>query len=319
MSFTSVIGLVLLAVLALALLGPQKLPAGVEQIWLMLTNFRRSQAGQAPLTLEEARRTWKSSDSPIYDLIQILYGSVEHLIELRHRIFVVLGVMVAGAVVAVFFANDILEFLTKPAEGVQLIVLRPTDMVWTYFEVIISAAVVAALPVILYELLMFIRPALETQQELSAFRTIVIIGMPLVVVFFALGLAFAYFIMLPFGLKYLMAFGSEVAEASWNIRDYYSFAFAVLLWIGAAFETPLVMTLLSRLGMVSPQAMLKQWRFAIIGVAVVSAAITPTVDPVNMGLVMVPLLGLYFLGVLMARMVYRPRPSSSLAEASTTT
>ena len=91
MSFTGVFGLILLAIVALALLGPSKLPAGIEQLWLMLTNFRRSQADQDPLTLEQARRIWQRSENPLYDVVQILYGTVEHLVELRHRIFVVLG------------------------------------------------------------------------------------------------------------------------------------------------------------------------------------------------------------------------------------
>src|SRR5512139_1671233 len=116
MSFTGVFGLVLIAILALALLGPSKLPAGIEQLWLMLTNFRRSQADVDPLTLEQARRVWQRSGNPLYDVVQILYGTVEHLIELRHRIFVVLGALLVGAVAAGIFANKILDFLTLPAK-----------------------------------------------------------------------------------------------------------------------------------------------------------------------------------------------------------
>ena len=311
MSFTGVFGLILLTIVALALLGPSKLPAGIEQLWLMLTNFRRSQADIDPLTLEQARNLWKHSQSPLYDVVQILYGTVDHLVELRKRIFIVLGALLAGAVVAAVFANRILEFLTLPAGGVPLVVLRPTDMIWTYFEVIFSAAAIVALPVLLYQILLFIRPALESPQELAIYRMVGIIGMPMVAVFFVFGLAFSYYILLPFGLRYLQGFGSELAQANWNIREYFSFILAVMLWIGAAFETPVIMTALSRLGIVSPQVMAKQWRYAIVGIAFVAAAITPTVDPVNMALVMGPLLGLYFLGVMMARAVYRPRANLS--------
>ena len=311
MSFTGVFGLVLLAIVSLALLGPAKLPQGMEQLWLMLTNFRRSQADQEPLTLDMARRMWQRSQSPLYDLIQILYGTVDHLVELRKRIFVVLGSLLVGGIVAGIFANTILEFLKRPAGDVPLIVLRPTDMIWTYFEVILSAAAIVALPVLLYQVLLFVRPALESPQELTIYRTVGIIGMPMVTVFFVLGLAFSYFILLPFGLKYLQGFGGDLAQANWNIREYFSFILAVMLWIGAAFETPVIMAALSRLGIVSPKAMAKQWRYAVVGIAFVAAAITPTVDPVNMALVMGPLIMLYFLGVLMARAVYRPRPESN--------
>jgi sec-independent protein translocase protein TatC len=307
MSFTGVFGLVILAIVALALLGPSKLPAGMEQMWLVLTNFRRSGTENPPLTIEQARRSWAVSGSPFYDLIQIMYGAVEHLLELRRRIFIVVGAVVAGAVVAAIFINRILEFLTKPAGGAQLIVLRPTDMVWTYMEVIFAAAAVVAMPVLLYQVLMFIRPALENPQEVSIFRAVAFVAIPLVAVFFILGMAFAYFIMLPMGLKYLQSMGSAFASVAWNIREYYSFVLAVMLWIGAAFLTPLIMALLARLGLVSPKALMKQWRYAIVGIAFAAAAITPTVDPVNMGLVMAPLLGLYVMGVVMARAVYRPR------------
>jgi sec-independent protein translocase protein TatC len=298
---------------AIALLGPSKLPAGMEQLWLMLSNLRRTQSQLPPLTIEQARRSWEAGGNPLYDLIQIMYGAVDHLVELRHRLFVVGGAILVGAVVAGLFVNRILELLTLPAHDVQLIVLRPTDMIWTYFEVIFSVAAVVAVPVVIYETLMFIRPALETPQEIAVFRGIAIVGMPLVAIFFIAGMAFAYFIMLPFGLKYLASFGSQIAQANWNIREYMSFVLAVMLWIGAAFETPLIMALLSRLGLVSPQAMAKQWRYAIVGIAVVAAVITPTVDPVNMALVMGPLLALYFLGVIMARAVYRGPRSQTAA------
>lgn len=311
MSFTGVFGLVLLAVVALALLGPARLPAGIEQLWLMLTNFRRSQSDLEPLTLDQARRIWERSENPLYDIVQILYGTVEHLVELRKRIFVVLGALTVGAVAAGIFANKILELLTLPAKGVPLVVLRPTDMVWTYFEVILSAAAIVALPVLLVEALFFIRPALESPAELKLYRAVAIIGLPMVAIFFLAGIAFAYFIMLPFGLKYLSGFGSDIARATWNVREYFSFVLAVMMWIGAAFETPVIMAALAALGIVSPHLMAKQWRYAIVGVAFVAAAITPTVDPVNMALVMAPLLGLYFLGVLMARAVYRPRLQTS--------
>jgi sec-independent protein translocase protein TatC len=313
MSFSGVFGLVILAVMAIALLGPSKLPAGMEQLWLMLSNLRRTQSQLPPLTIEQARRSWEAGGNPLYDLIQIMYGAVDHLVELRHRLFVVGGAILVGAVVAGLFVNRILELLTLPAHDVQLIVLRPTDMIWTYFEVIFSVAAVVAVPVVIYETLMFIRPALETPQEIAVFRGIAIVGMPLVAIFFIAGMAFAYFIMLPFGLKYLASFGSQIAQANWNIREYMSFVLAVMLWIGAAFETPLIMALLSRLGLVSPQAMAKQWRYAIVGIAVVAAVITPTVDPVNMALVMGPLLALYFLGVIMARAVYRGPRSQTAA------
>ncbi|MGQ9490179.1 MAG: twin-arginine translocase subunit TatC [Anaerolineae bacterium] len=308
MSFTGVFGLVIMAIVTIALLGPSKLPRGIEQLWLMITNLRRSQTDLEPLTLEQARRSWQSSDSPLYDLIQILYAAVEHLEELRRRIFVVLGTMLAGAIACAFFVDYILRLLQAPARDAVWIFLRPTDMIWVRMEIIFSAALVFALPMLLYQALMFIRPALETPQEIRVFRLIALAGIPLVLFFFVAGLLFAYFVLLPAMLPFLLGTGSDIARPNWDIRPYYSFVLAVLLWIGAAFETPLIMALLARLGLVSPQALARQWRYAVVGMAFVAAAITPTVDPINMLLVLGPLMALYALGVLMARAVYRPRP-----------
>ncbi len=307
MSFTGVFGLIILGIVAIALLGPSKLPRGIEQIWLMVTNMRRSQADLEPLSLAAARRSWQTSESPLYDIIQIMYGAVEHLVELRRRIFAVLITMLAGAIACAFFVDRILRFLQEPAGNAVWIFLRPVDMIWVRMEIIFSAALVLALPMLLYQILMFIRPALEDPKEIRTFRAIALVGAPLVIVFFLAGITFAYFVMLPVMLPFLLGTGSDIAQPNWDIRPYYSFVLAVLLWIGASFETPLVMALLASLGLVSPKTLAKQWRYAFVGMAFVAAAITPTIDPVNMFLVMLPLLGLYVFGILMARAVYRPR------------
>ncbi|MGC8780218.1 MAG: twin-arginine translocase subunit TatC [Anaerolineae bacterium] len=318
MSFTGIFGLVILLIAAIALLGPSKLPAGIEQLWLSITNFRRQQAELPTLTLEQARRAWEASENPLYDLIQILYGAVEHLVELRHRIFIVLGWLLGSAIVAFIFSNQLLEIIARPKGDIQLIVLAPIDMLWATFEVIFGTAAVLTLPVMLYQILRFIEPALETPAEKAAYRLIALIGIPLVLLFFILGALFAYFIMLPFALKYLASFGTDIARASWNVRAYFSFTLGVMLWMGAAFETPLIMAILARLGIVSPTAMARQWRYAFVLIAIIAAVITPTVDPLNMMLVMGPLLALYFLGVLFARITYRPRGARPVTAGSQT-
>jgi sec-independent protein translocase protein TatC len=307
MSFTGVFGLVLMAIVAIALIGPRKLPSGLEQLWLLLTNLRLSSAELPPLTLEQARRSWQSSGSIFYSVIQIMYGAEEHLLEIRHRLFIVIGTLVVAAIFAGVFTQPILKLLTRPSGGVPLQFLKPTDMIWVYFEIIFSVAAVITAPVLLIQIMLFVRPGLEKPAEISAYRGATVVGMPLVFVFFAAGVTFAYFILLPAMLRFLGSTGGDFASPNWNIREYSSFVLAVILWIGLAFETPLVMALLARLGIASPKAMLRQWRFAIVGIAVIAAIITPTVDPVNMSLVMGPLLALYFLGVVMAQVVYRPR------------
>ena len=307
MSVTGVFGLVLLLIIAISIIGPRKLPQGLEQLWLLLTNLRNSNAELPPLTLEQARRSWQSNGSILYGVIQILYGAEEHLLEIRRRIFVVMGTLLVAAILAGIFLQPLMKLLTRPAGGVPLQFLKPTDMMWVYFEIILSMAAVLTMPVLVIEVLQFIRPGLENPNEIAVYRATTVFGIPAVIVFFAFGVLFAYFILLPFALRFLSATGGDYASPNWNIREYFSFVLAVILWIGLAFETPLVMALLARVGLVSPKAMLSQWRGAVVVIAVIAAVITPTVDPVNMMIVMGPLLGLYFLGVIMAKAVYKPR------------
>jgi len=307
MSVTGVFGLVLLLIIAISIIGPRKLPQGLEQLWLLLTNLRLTNGELPPLTLEQARRSWQSNGSILYGVIQILYGAEEHLLEIRRRIFVVMGTLLVAAILAGIFLQPMMKLLTRPSGGVPLQFLKPTDMIWVYMEIILSMAAVITMPVLIIEIMLFIRPGLENPQEIAAYRSATVFGIPAVIVFFAIGVIFAYFVLLPLMLRFLANTGGDYASPNWNIRDYFSFVLAVILWIGLAFETPLVMALLARLGIASPQAMLKQWRIAVVAIAVIAAIVTPTVDPVNMALVMGPLLLLYFLGVIMAKAVYKPR------------
>jgi sec-independent protein translocase protein TatC len=307
MSVTGVFGLVLLLIIAISIIGPRKLPQGLEQLWLLLTNLRNSNAELPPLTLEQARRSWQSNGSILYGVIQILYGAEEHLLEIRRRIFVVMGTLLVAAILAGIFLQPMMKLLTRPSGDVPLQFLKPTDMIWVYMEIILSMAAVITMPVLIIEIMLFIRPGLENPKEIAVYRSATIFGIPAVIVFFAVGITFAYFVLLPLMLQFLANTGGDYASPNWNIREYFSFVLAVILWIGLAFETPLVMALLARLGIASPQAMLKQWRVAVVAIAVIAAIVTPTVDPVNMALVMGPLLLLYFLGVVMAKAVYKPR------------
>ena len=199
-----------------------------------------------------------------------------------------------------------MKLLTRPSGDVPLQFLKPTDMIWVYMEIILSMAAVITMPVLIIEIMLFIRPGLENPKEIAVYRSATIFGIPAVIVFFAVGVTFAYFVLLPLMLQFLANTGGDYASPNWNIREYFSFVLAVILWIGLAFETPLVMALLARLGIASPQAMLKQWRSRSLRSRVIVAIVTPTVDPVNMALVMGPLLLLYFLGVSWRRLCTNP-------------
>ncbi len=311
MSSASVILLLFLGVIVI---GPSKLPAGAESVWLALTNLSNAQRGLPEISLEQARRIWQAKRSPIFSLINLLYAAAEHLEELRRRLVVTAVVFVGAAVASSIFARTLLEVLRGPAGEIELIFIRPPEMFLAYFNVVVTAALLATLPTALYEVLLFIGPAFEHDKERKLFRTLRWLAFPSVLVLFAGGVSFAYFVMLPVALEYFAQFGGETVQAQWTISEYLKFVLSILVWVGIAFETPLFVLLLSRFGLVSAQSLRRGWRVAFILTAVVAAIVTPTPDPFNMLIVWLPLFGLYLLGVLLAHLFgKKPEPAAESA------
>jgi sec-independent protein translocase protein TatC len=133
-------------------------------------------------------------------------------------------------------------------------------------------------------------------------RQVSLLAIPLVMVFFVGGMAFAFFNMLPTALPFLLNFLGVATKL--RPGSYFNFVTSLMFWIGIAFEFPLVILALSLVGIVKYQMLIKQWRIAVILIAILSAVITPTVDPVNMALVMGPMIALYFLSIFFSYLVH---------------
>ena len=224
---------------------------------------------------------------------------IEHLEELRTRLIRILIALAVGTALSFAFTSQIMRVLIAPA-GIKPIFLRPTEMFLTYFKVAMLAGVVLAMPAIVYELVKFAWPGLQ-RSELTYLGLIV----PAATLSFALGIMFTYFVLLPYALHYLVSFGGDLVQAQWAISEYITFVTTLLFWSGVVFETPLILFFLARLRVITPQFLSKNRKFAIVIIAVIAAVITPTPDPFNMGLVMVPLLLMYEIGILLARLAYR--------------
>ncbi len=298
---SDILWLAILVFVALIILGPQKLPEGAEALWLSLLNLRRAQQNLPPLELESARTAWRRSKSPIYQLIQFLYGVTEHLVELRRRTIRAGLALVAAAAVSILFTNKVIELLIRPAGGIKPIFLRPTELFFTYFQVTLMIGLFLAMPYIIFQILAFVYPAMENPNERSYFRSLVLFGAIPGTLLFLAGAAFCYLVMLPFALGYLLSFGSNLAQAQWTIAAYISFVLTFLFGVGMIFETPLVMFVAAKLGIMSARKYITYWRYAAILIFLVAAVVTPTPDPLNMMLVATPLLLLYGLGILLAR------------------
>jgi sec-independent protein translocase protein TatC len=301
---------IMLLFLAVIVIGPSKLPAGAEAIWLALTNLTNAQRGLAEITLDEARQHWRTQRNPVFSLINLGYAAAEHLEELRRRLIVTAVVFVLAVIVASIFAETLLQIVRRPAGDIQLIFIRPPEMFLAYFNLVITAGTLVTAPVVLYELLLFVAPAFESSTERKVLRALRWAAFPAVMLLFAAGVAFAYYAMLPVALAYFATFGGDSIEAQWTVSEYLRLVLNILIWIGVAFETPLIVMLLARFGVVSAKALARGWRVAFVLTAIIAAVITPTPDPLNMSIVWAPLFTLYLLGVLLARLFgKRPAPA----------
>lgn len=224
---------------------------------------------------------------------------LEHINELRIYLTRALIGLVVATIISFAFAQQVLEFLIRPY-GALLDVISPTEGIETYFKVALVCGIVLSMPWILFQVWRFISPGLEKNE-----KKYVYIFVPSAFLLFLIGVAFAWFVLLPAAISFLATFMSDVFEARWISREYISFATTFLIWIGVSFEMPLIIYFLARFGILGPTTLREQWRFAIVGIAVLAAAITPSIDPVTMLLTMVPLLILYVMSILLASVGYR--------------
>jgi sec-independent protein translocase protein TatC len=218
-------------------------------------------------------------------------GLLVHLDALRKHLLRSVLALAVTTVISFTFTPRFIAFLAEPIGGIdKLQAIEVTEPLGVFMKVALLSGFAIALPYIALELWLFIAPGVSPRARLSG-----ILAIPAVLVFFLAGMAFAYYIMLPSAVRFLihfMGFANNPRPAS-----YISFTTGLMFWIGAAFEFPLVIFVLASIGLVKAKVLLNQWRLAVVLIAFVAAAITPTVDPVNMSLVMGPMILLYFLSI----------------------
>jgi sec-independent protein translocase protein TatC len=222
---------------------------------------------------------------------------LRHLDELRQRMFrAFLGVLLTTALSFVF-TRQLIDFLAAPIGGSQALVsIEVTENIAIYMRVALLSGLVLGMPIMLYEILSFILPGLKGNE-----RKWLLWGVPAASLLFLAGVAFCWFVMLPAAIPFLVNFIGITTHV--RPANYFNFITTLLFWIGVSFEMPLVVALLAKLKLVTARQLLKAWRYAVVLIALLAAVITPTVDPLNMGLVMAPLCMLYLVSVLLARLV----------------
>lgn len=230
---------------------------------------------------------------------------LEHLEELRWTIIKSFIGIVIGALVSWVYIDFIInEILLYPAKvyGVKLQNLKPFGQLFLYFQVALFSGLVISLPWVVYQIWKFIEPALHKHEK--KYVSLIVIFTSL---FFLMGAAFAYFVMLPFSLNFAFTFGSPEIENKFAIDEYLSVVFSLIILAGVVFELPMLSFFLTKLGLITPKFMRRHWRIAIVLILVLAALITPTVDPVNQALLAVPLFLLYELSILVSKFAMRKK------------
>ncbi len=234
----------------------------------------------------------------------------DHVEDLRKHLLRSLLALALAVTISFIFTQQLIEYLAQPVGGlVELKAIEVTESVGVFMKVALLSGVALSLPYIAFEAWLFAAPGLK-----SGSRRFGLLAIPLATLLFVSGMAFSYYIMMPAALPFLLNFMGIQAEL--RPMSYFNFVTGVMFWIGVAFEFPLLIYVLTAVGFVKPQVMSEHWRIAIVLIAILAAAITPTVDPVNMALVMAPMSLLYFISIVLSRIAYRGRMRQMQARES---
>lgn len=226
---------------------------------------------------------------------------MEHLSELRDRLLKSVIALAVGAGIGLLLSEQILKILLGPyGPSKQLLVTSPLSPLTNVFVVSVTVGAILALPFILYQILAFVLPGLLPNE-----KRWVLIGLPFGFGLFLLGAAFAFFVMLPAAVGFLTNIFPSVFTVALTPDDYIPFVAGVMFWMGVAFEMPLIIFILAKANVLNARVLRRQWRWAVVIIAVLAALITPTPDPINMSIVMVPLFLLYLFSIFMAMLARR--------------
>ncbi len=224
-----------------------------------------------------------------------------HLAELRKRIIVVLVVFIIATFVSFSFTKPMADFIMKPASGLKFVFLSPPDLFIAFVKLSVYAGLAFSLPVIIYEIWMFVRPAIGATERRSILGALLFSGL-----FFVAGAAFAYFVIVPFTIRFFLSYSSQMVEPMISIKEYLGFISDLCVAFGLTFELPIAAAMLGALGILKAEILIRSRRIAIFGIFIVAAIVTPP-DVVSQILLAVPMLGLFELSIAILRVQGRRR------------
>ena len=242
---------------------------------------------------------------------------LEHLEELRWRIFKAAGALVAGTVAGFYliYRFNVLELVVNPVlpylgEGQKLSYLSPVTPFFFLLKTSLLVGVLLAFPIVLFQLWAFLSPALESRE-----KKVIVPSLYMGLVLFAAGALLAYRVALPVSLEFLTGIQTEILQPMLTADEYFSFFFRLLMAFGIIFELPVVILILSVLGVVTPQFLRSKRRHAIVLITVAASLLSPGDVVMVTVIMMVPLILLYEFSILLSVLVYRKREETERLEA----
>ncbi|MEK6661513.1 MAG: twin-arginine translocase subunit TatC [candidate division NC10 bacterium] len=252
-----------------------------------------------------------------------------HLEELRKRIVVSLVVIGIGFILTFSYSETILRFLKRPlttdlvfshtypflravprpGTPIDLIFLAPAEAFWMHMKIAFLTGLMLALPVLLHQIWKFIAPGLLPHEKRYALPFVVLAS-----IFFVFGLLFCFYLVLPFALNFLLTYKTENLKPMISVGNYVDFTSKFLLAFGLIFELPLVIGIAAKMGLVTPQWLSKNRKYAILINFVIAAILTPTPDVFNQTLMALPMCLLYEVGIVAARLLVK-KPAAAPQEA----
>lgn len=232
---------------------------------------------------------------------------IEHLEELRRRVIWCIVWVILTSCLAYAFAEPILGFLTKPVD--RLIFISPHEAFYSYLKIALISGIFFSSPIILYQIWRFIGVGLRQSE-----RKYLLWYGPLSLVSFLLGVTFAYFLVLPVGMRFLLGFATKTLQPMISVSRYISFVGIFLLAFGIVFEMPLVVLFLTKIEVVTPHSLARQRKYVVLLVFVVASILTPP-DVFTQVLLAVPMLILYELSIWLSKLVIaKPQNSAKSAK-----
>jgi sec-independent protein translocase protein TatC len=241
---------------------------------------------------------------------------MEHLGELRTRIMWSVASAGVGIIIAFFITDPAMRFISRPLLSMktELVFTSPTEAFWTWMKVAMVLGIFISMPGILFQVWKFVAPGLHEHEKKYA-APFIIIGSLL----FLIGGAFAMLIIIPYASNFLVTFGQEKGwKPMLTVSSYTDFVIKFALAFGVVFELPVVITILSLIGVVTPQFLSKNRKYAILVNFIIAAILTPTPDMINQTLMAGPLCILYEVGIICARLATRKRKAAPPVEPVST-